>query len=50
MRPSKVVAEMSAAGLGLTRVYSVVAAHNGFVTLTSQTGAGTTVSLYIPAG
>ncbi len=36
------------AGLGLSIVFAVVRAHNGFLTAQSQTGKGTTVSLYFP--
>ena len=36
-------------GLGLAYVRRVVVAHRGRVTLRSRLGAGTTVSIYLPA-
>jgi CheY-like chemotaxis protein len=35
-------------GLGLTVIYGVVRAHNGYVTLETEPGQGTTVKLYFP--
>jgi two-component system cell cycle sensor histidine kinase/response regulator CckA len=36
-------------GLGLSTVYDVVRAHQGFVQVTSEPGAGTSIDLYFPA-
>jgi two-component system, cell cycle sensor histidine kinase and response regulator CckA len=36
-------------GLGLATVYAIVHRHDGFVTLTSETGAGTTFHIHLPA-
>ncbi len=36
-------------GLGLSTVKSIVASHNGFITLKTQAGRGTTFRVYLPA-
>jgi nitrogen-specific signal transduction histidine kinase/ActR/RegA family two-component response regulator len=36
-------------GLGLSTVRSIVASHNGFITLKTQPGRGTTFRVYLPA-
>jgi two-component system cell cycle sensor histidine kinase/response regulator CckA len=36
-------------GLGLSTVKSIVASHNGFISLKTQTGRGTTFRVYLPA-
>ena len=36
-------------GLGLATVYSIIRNHNGYITLDSETGVGTTFRLYLPA-
>jgi PAS domain S-box-containing protein len=36
-------------GLGLTSTHSIVRKHDGHITLESQAGLGTTVSIYLPA-
>lgn len=36
-------------GLGLATSFSIVQKHQGFVTVSSQTGQGTTFSIYLPA-
>ncbi len=36
-------------GLGLTTAYAVVEKHGGHITLSSTTGVGTTVNIYLPA-
>ena len=36
------------AGLGLASVYGSVTSHNGFITVDSQVGKGSTISLYLP--
>ena len=36
-------------GLGLTTTYAVVEKHGGHITLSSTTGVGTTVNIYLPA-
>jgi signal transduction histidine kinase/ActR/RegA family two-component response regulator len=35
-------------GLGLASVYGSVTSHNGFITVDSQVGKGSTISLYLP--
>ncbi len=37
-------------GLGLTSTHSIVRKHDGYISIESQAGMGTTVSLYLPAG
>jgi len=39
----------SGSGLGLAIAYAIVAKHDGRITITSDIGVGTTVSLYLPA-
>ncbi len=39
----------STRGLGLTVVYGVIRAHNGYVAIESEPGAGTTFKIYLPA-
>ena len=39
----------SGSGLGLAIAYAIVAKHDGRITVTSDIGVGTTVSLYLPA-
>jgi PAS domain S-box-containing protein len=39
----------SGSGLGLAIAYAIVAKHDGHITVTSEVGVGTTVSLYLPA-
>lgn len=36
-------------GLGLSSAYGIIANHDGFIDMQSQPGAGTTVSLFLPA-
>lgn len=36
-------------GLGLTTSYSIIRKHNGYITVNSALGAGTTFSIYLPA-
>jgi two-component system, cell cycle sensor histidine kinase and response regulator CckA len=38
-----------ASGLGLAIAYTIVTKHDGRITVTSEVGVGTTVSLYLPA-
>lgn len=35
-------------GLGLTTTYSVIKKHNGYISIQSQPGAGTTIIIYLP--
>jgi len=39
----------SGSGLGLAIAYAIVTKHDGRITVTSEVGVGTTVSLYLPA-
>jgi PAS domain S-box-containing protein len=36
-------------GLGLTTAYSIVSRHDGYITVESEVGVGTTFTLYLPA-
>src|SRR5215831_710862 len=36
-------------GLGLTTAYAIVTKHDGYITVTSEVGLGTTVVIYLPA-
>jgi signal transduction histidine kinase len=36
-------------GLGLTTAYAIVTKHDGYITVTSEVGMGTTVVIYLPA-
>ena len=36
-------------GLGLTTAYAIVIKHEGYITITSEVGVGTTVVIYLPA-
>jgi signal transduction histidine kinase len=36
-------------GLGLTTAYAIVVKHDGYITIASEVGAGTTVVIYLPA-
>ena len=36
-------------GLGLTTAYAIVTKHDGYITVTSEVGMGTTVLIYLPA-
>lgn len=36
-------------GLGLTTAYAIVTKHDGYITVASEVGAGTTVVIYLPA-
>jgi signal transduction histidine kinase len=36
-------------GLGLTTAYAIVTKHDGYITVTSEMGLGTTVVIYLPA-
>ncbi|HSS40221.1 MAG TPA: ATP-binding protein, partial [Polyangia bacterium] len=47
---NKHAGENSGSGLGLAIVHSVVKEHDGFIDLASRPGAGTTFTLYLPAG
>jgi PAS domain S-box-containing protein len=40
--------ELGQSGLGLSIVYAIVRAHGGFLSVESQSGKGTTISLYFP--
>lgn len=40
----------SGSGLGLSTSYSIIKKHNGFITVESQKGEGTTFYIYLPAG
>lgn len=39
----------NASGLGLTTAYSVLQQHDGMITVTSETGMGTAINVYLPA-
>ena len=47
---NKHAGENSGSGLGLAIVHSVVKEHDGFIDVASRPGAGTTFTLYLPAG
>jgi hypothetical protein len=36
-------------GLGLTTAYAIVIKHEGYITIASEVGVGTTVVIYLPA-
>jgi two-component system, cell cycle sensor histidine kinase and response regulator CckA len=36
-------------GLGLATVYAIIAKHDGYITVESETGVGTTFDIYLPA-
>ncbi len=36
-------------GLGLSRVYGIIANHDGWIDIDSQSGVGTTINLFLPA-
>ncbi len=41
--------KQTGSGLGLTTVYSIIAKHNGHISIDSKLGIGTTFTLYFPA-
>ena len=40
---------MGASGLGLAATYSIIKKHDGYITVESRPGAGTTFHIYLPA-
>ncbi len=40
--------KIKGAGIGLSRAYIIIRKHNGYITISSEEGKGTTVTIYLP--